>query len=112
MVEIAGHPTKMHFIVNTLGYSRRFHFWCTDSQDAEHTYEGLILSFEYFGGVTREVLVDNMKSAVLKPSNQGQPHFPGLSGQDRQRAFPRSGELLWVHAARLSPLSGAHQRQG
>jgi len=74
-VEIAGQPTPVSFLVNTLGYSRRFHFWCTDSQDAEHTYEGLIRSFEYFGGVTREVLVDNQKSAVLAPSNQGQPRF-------------------------------------
>jgi transposase len=74
-VEIAGQPTTVSFIVNTLGYSRRFHFWCTESQDAEHTYEGLIRSFEYFGGVTREVLVDNQKSAVLLPSNQGQPRF-------------------------------------
>jgi transposase len=74
-VELAGQPTTVCFSVNTLGYSRRFHFWCTDSQDAEHTYEGLIRSFEYFGGVTREVLVDNQKSAVLVPSNQGQPRF-------------------------------------
>jgi transposase len=75
IVEIAGEPTKVHFIVNTLGYSRRFHFWCSDSQDAEHTYEGLIRSFEYFGGVSEEVLVDNQKSTVVKASNQGQPHF-------------------------------------
>jgi transposase len=75
VVEIAGQPTKVYFIVNTLGYSRRFHFWCTDSQDGEHTYEGLIRSYEYFGGATSEVLVDNQKSAVLLPSNQGQPRF-------------------------------------
>jgi len=43
--EIGGQATKVDFIVNTLGYSRRFHFWCTDSQDAEHTYEGIIRSF-------------------------------------------------------------------
>jgi transposase len=75
IVEIAGQPTKVYFSINTLGYSRRFHFWCTDSQDAEHTYEGLIRSFEYFGGVTSEVLVDNQKSAVLQASNQGSPRF-------------------------------------
>jgi len=74
-VELAGQPTKVYFSVNTLGYSRRFHFWCTDSQDAEHTYEGLIRSFEYLGGVTHDVLVDNQKSAVLVPSNHGQPRF-------------------------------------
>jgi transposase len=31
---IAGVETKVYFIVNTLGYSRRFHFWCTDRMDA------------------------------------------------------------------------------
>ena len=74
-VEIDGKPTKVYFIVNELGYSRRFHFWCTSGLDAEHTYEGLIRSLEYFGGVTEEVLVDNQKSAVLRASNQGKPVF-------------------------------------
>jgi len=62
---VGGKRTKIHFIVNELGYSRRFHFWCTTSEDAEHTYEGIIRAFEYFGGVTREVLVDNQKTAVI-----------------------------------------------
>lgn len=75
IVEIAGQSTKVHFIVNELGYSRRFHFWCTDSEDAEHTYEGLIRSFEYLGGVTEEVLVDNQKCAVLEYPSQGKPYF-------------------------------------
>jgi transposase len=75
VVPIAGQLTKVYFIVNTLGYSRRFHFWCTDSLDAEHTYEGLIRSFEYFPGVTQEVLVDNQKSAVILASYQGKPQF-------------------------------------
>ncbi len=74
-VELAGQVTKVYFQVNQLGYSRRFHFWCADRADAEHTYEGLVRSFEYFGGVTGEVLVDNQKSAVLKASNEGQPTF-------------------------------------
>jgi len=75
IVEMAGRSTKVHFIVNELGYSRRFHFWCTDSEDAEHTYEGLIRSFEYLGGVSEEVLVDNQKCAVLEHSSQGKPYF-------------------------------------
>lgn len=75
VVEIAGVPTKVSFIVNELAYSRRFHFWCTDSADAEHTYEGLIRAFEYFGGVTQEVLVDNQKAAVLTPAGTGEPRF-------------------------------------
>jgi transposase len=82
IVEIAAQATKVHFIVNELGFSRRFHFWCIDSEDAEHTYEGLIRSLEYFGVVTEEVLVDNQpvlarqgKSAVLLASNSGHPRF-------------------------------------
>lgn len=73
--EIAGERVKVHFLVNELAYSRRFHFWCTDRQDAEHTYEGLIRSFEYFGGVAEEVLVDNQKAAVLEHPVRGKPRF-------------------------------------
>jgi transposase len=72
---IGGKDVKVHFVVNLLGYSRRFHFWCTKREDAEHTYEGIIRSFEYFGGGVKEVLVDNQKSTVLLASNIGQPHF-------------------------------------
>lgn len=72
---IAGVETQVHFIVNTLGFSRRFHFWNTDREDAEHTYEGLIRSFEWFGGAPGEVLVDNQKSAVLEHPRVGGPRF-------------------------------------
>ena len=84
ITRIAGVETRVQFIVNTLGYSRRFHFWCADSQDAEHTYEGLIRSFEYLGGVTEEVLVDNQKAAVLEHRADGavqfNPRFVDLAG--------------------------------
>jgi len=75
VVEIAGMLRKVCFIVNVLAYSRRFHFWCTDSSDAEHTYEGLVRSFEYFGGVPQEVLVDNQKAAVLVHASNSEPRF-------------------------------------
>jgi hypothetical protein len=51
------------------------HVWATDSEDAEHTYEGLIRSFEYLGGVTREVLVDNQRAAVLEHRAGEHPRF-------------------------------------
>ena len=63
---VAGHHQKVYFNVNTPGFSRRFHFWCTDANDAEHTYEGLVRTFEYLGGVPKEVLVDNQKCAVIE----------------------------------------------
>jgi transposase len=72
--DVAGQPVTVHFIVNQLGYSRRFHFWAAPRLDAEHTYEGLIRAFEYFGGVPREVLVDNQKAAVLH-HQAGRPLF-------------------------------------
>lgn len=75
VIEMGGEKTKVHFIVNELGYSRRFHFWCTDSEDAEHTYEGLIRSLEYLGGVPAEVLVDNQKAAVLSHRPPSKPQF-------------------------------------
>jgi len=73
--EVAGKRTKIHFIVNTLAFSRRFHFWCTTREDAEHTYEGLARPFEHFGGVTKEVLVDNQKAAVIEHSINGRVVF-------------------------------------
>lgn len=72
---LGGEPRKVYFIVNQLGYSRRFHFWGTDGLDAEHTYEGLIRSLEYFGGVPQEVLVDNQKVAVVSNNGRGQVRF-------------------------------------
>lgn len=72
---IAGAKTTVHFIVNQLGYSRRFHAWCAPSEDAEHTYEGIIRSLEYFGGVPQEVLVDNQKAAVLAHRRDGRVTF-------------------------------------
>lgn len=75
VTRIAGVETAVHFIVNTLGYSRRFHFWCTDCEDAEHTYEGLIRSYEWFGGVAEETLVDNQKVAVLEHRPGSKPRF-------------------------------------
>jgi transposase len=74
-VPIGGNVRAVHFIVNTLGYSRRMHVWGTDSEDAEHTYEGLVRAFEYFPGVPREVLVDNQKCAVLSHRAGEAPRF-------------------------------------
>ncbi len=51
---IGGERQKVYFIVNQLGYSRRFHFWCTKRMDAEHTYEGVVRSLEYFGGCPKK----------------------------------------------------------
>jgi len=67
---VADKRCTVNIAVNALGYSRRFHVYGSPSQDAEHTYESLVKAFNYFGGVPKQVLVDNQKAAVLH-------HHPG-----------------------------------
>lgn len=74
-VEIAGEQRKVYISVNTLGYSRRCFVWAAFSNDAAHTYESLVQSFNWFGGVPAEVLVDNQKAAVLKHPGNGRVTF-------------------------------------
>jgi len=64
--QINGQIVKVYFAVNTLGSSRRFHVWAAPKLDAEHTHQSLIESFEYFGGVPAEVLVNNQKACVIQ----------------------------------------------
>ncbi len=68
---VAGERRKACFCVNNLGYSRRFHFWGSPVEDAEHTYEGIIRAFEHFGGAVSEVLVDNQKTTVISHRHGG-----------------------------------------
>ena len=80
---VGGGRCKVHIAVNTLGYSRRFHVMAAGCEDAEHTYESVIRAFEWFGGVTASVLVDNQRSAVLEHTPRGvrfNPGFKSLAG--------------------------------
>lgn len=72
---IGGECRKVYISVNVLGYSRRFFVWAALSNDAQHTYESLVRTFEWFGGHVREVVVDNQKAAVLKHHSHGKPVF-------------------------------------
>ncbi|EGY29540.1 Transposase [Candidatus Regiella insecticola 5.15] len=75
IVEVAGSACKVNFAVNSLGFSRRFHVFAAPKQDAEHTYESLVRSFNYFGGSVKNVLVDNQKAAVIKHGQNGNIEF-------------------------------------
>ena len=70
IVPVAGRTQRVHIAVSILGYSRRFHVMAAPCCDAKHTYESLVRAFAWFGGVTRQVWVDNQKSAVTA-------HVPG-----------------------------------
>src|SRR5262249_57017501 len=87
---MAGQRVEVHFGVSTLSYSRRFHFWGTDSEDAEHTYEAVVRAFEWFGGVPGEVLVDNQKCAVIAHRRGGGGAFnpPGVGVGAREGVPP------------------------
>jgi len=101
--EIAGRQTDVSFIVNTLGFSRRFHFWGTDSADAEHTYEGLIRAFEWFAGVPSEVLVDNQKCAVLEHPRGGPVQFHRMVAYIKHHFFVRYRTVeSWAHLNQLA----------
>lgn len=79
IVTLGNEARKIFIAVNTLGYSRRFHVWAALKNDAEHTYESLVRSFEYFGGVSKEVWVDNQKAAVISHRPGGHVKFnPGF----------------------------------
>jgi hypothetical protein len=56
---------RLSFFVMVLCYSRRMFVEFTLAQTQEHCLAGHQHAFEYFGGVTTEVMVDNCKTAVL-----------------------------------------------
>ena len=70
VVPVGGKTRRVYIAVSVLGYSRRFHVMAAPCCDAEHTYESLVRAFAWFGGVTRQVWVDNHKAAVTA-------HVPG-----------------------------------
>ena len=56
----------VHGLLVTLGCSRHQFVFLTHKQDLKVLIEGLELAWEYFGGVTVRVIIDNLKAAVIK----------------------------------------------
>lgn len=96
MTDVCGEPRKIYFAVNLLGYSRHFHVRAVVTKDSEHTYESLVRSFEYFGGVPAEVWVDNLEGG----RDQAQTGAGAF-----QRSFQGPGAPLG-RAARSAPDQG------
>lgn len=65
-VPIDGEATRMHLFVATLGYSRRTYVSAFQHERQSAWLEGLEGAFRHFGGVTREVLVDNAAALVTR----------------------------------------------
>src|SRR6201989_7234 len=64
-VEIDGVAVKVFFFVATLGYSPRLHVRAYGHERQDSWFDGLESAFRAFGGVPREVLLDNAKALIL-----------------------------------------------
>jgi transposase len=66
---------RLSFFVMVLCYSRMMYVECTVSQTMEHFLACHQHAFEFFGGIPQKVMVDNLKSAVLKRALGEAPVF-------------------------------------
>src|SRR3954454_9836133 len=64
-VEIGGVAVKVYLFVATLGYSRRLHVRAYGHEKQDSWFDGMESAFRGFGGVPREVLLDNAKALIL-----------------------------------------------
>lgn len=75
LIEHNGRQRKLYAFVMTLGWSRAMYIEFTVSADAAWWLRCHIHAFEYFGGVPKVVLHDNLKTAVLSRDGDGTVHF-------------------------------------
>lgn len=66
-----GRQRRLYAFVMTLGWSRAMYVEFTVGMDAVTWLRCHVHAFEYFGGVPREVLHDNLKTAVLSRDAEG-----------------------------------------
>lgn len=64
-VEIGDVAVKVFLFVATLGYSRRLHVRAYGHERQDSWFDGMESAFRAFGGVPREVLLDNAKALIL-----------------------------------------------
>jgi transposase len=63
---VTGRRRVLHALVVTLVHSRHQYVHLTHSQDLSALIEGLEAAWEFFGGVPRRVVLDNLKAAITK----------------------------------------------
>lgn len=69
-----GKRRVLHALIVTLVFSRHQYVYLTFRQDLDALIAGLEEAWEWFGGATRRLIVDNMKAAVVK-SDRYDPVF-------------------------------------
>lgn len=75
LIEHNGRQRKLYAFVMTLGWSRAMYIEFTVSANAAWWLRCHIHAFEYFGGVPKVVLHDNLKTAVLSRDSDGTIHW-------------------------------------
>ena len=74
-IEYYGRQRRLYAFVMTLGWSRAMYLEFTLSADAAWWLRCHLHAFHYFDGVPREVLHDNLKTAVLSRTADGKIHW-------------------------------------
>jgi transposase len=68
---MAGKRVKVHLFVLTLGYSRRMYAAATSDERMPAFLRSHEEAFEFLGGVTHEIIYDNLRSVVLGRDFEG-----------------------------------------
>jgi transposase len=74
-ISLSGRQQRLYAFVMTLGYSRMMYLEFTTSTEVTNWLRCHQHAFEYFGGVPREILHDNLKTAVLSRGAGGKIHW-------------------------------------
>ena len=74
-VSVGNTTRRLSFFVMVLCYSRMTYAEFTVSQTMEHFLAGHLNAFHFFGGCPKKVMVDNLKSAVLRRAVGQDPIF-------------------------------------
>ena len=75
LIEHAGRQRRLYAFVMTLGWSRAMYVEFTVSVDMAWWLRCQLHAFHYFNGIPREVLHDNVKTAVLSRTMDGLVHW-------------------------------------
>jgi transposase len=75
LIDHHGQRRRLYAFVMTLAWSRAMYVEFTVSADSAWWLRCHVHAFHYFGGVPREVLHDNLKTAVLERDAEGHVHW-------------------------------------
>lgn len=74
-----GEPLEFNLFSATLGYSRLHYFEYTEFKQEADFKRCLVHAFEWLGGMTKEVLTDNMSAVVAVDGRGGKSVHPSMS---------------------------------